>query len=238
MAKIYSLLIGLFLITFSTQAQDTYQKGTITMKNGKVKEGYVLINYSYPQRFQSNITYIDESAYKKYLKKGKVKGKSKNGLKPKDIQGFTLEDGKVYRTVQYTDLTGKTLNMIPKKVCLEQIADGKIKMFKMYSKTTGKISYEMADMRRAGQQVLVDYIQNNFQLLVQKDTKDPKNVAILNILKLIGDNADVKENYDNNVYGLRDQFSQPLKEGKLVNKKYEQAFLKLLEDYNNQSHVN
>jgi len=43
----------------------------------------------------------------------------------------------------------------------------------------------------------------------------------------------VKDNYDNNVYGLRDQFSQPLKEGKLVNKKYEQAFLKLLEDYNN-----
>jgi len=234
MKKIYIIAIGLLCWAFSAQAQDTYNKGTITLKNGKTKEGYILINYAYPQRFQSNITYLEEKSYQKFVKKGKVKGKSKIGLKPKDVQGFKLDNGTVYKTVQYTELTGKAINMIPKKLCLEQIADGKIDMYKMYSKTTGKISYEMADMRRAGIDELAHYVQNNFQLLVQKDTKNPRNVAVLNILKLIGDNPDVKENYDENHYGLRNQFSQPLKEGKLVNKKYEEAFLKLLADYNNE----
>ncbi|MGI9542395.1 MAG: hypothetical protein ACR2MX_03995 [Cyclobacteriaceae bacterium] len=229
--KIYGLIMGLFLFAFTANAQDTYNKGEITLKNGKTQEGYVLINYSYPQRFQSSVTYISESAYKKFKKSGKVKGKQKKTLKPKDIQGFSLENGMVAKTVQYTDLSSKGVGMIPKKLILEQIADGKIDMYKMYSKTTGKISLAIADARRAGE--LADYITSNFQLLVQKDTKNPKNVAVLNILKLIGDNQEVKENYDNNVYGLRDQFSQPLKEGKLVTKRYEEAFLKMLNAYNN-----
>ncbi len=231
--KQFILIAALVFVGLNTYGQDTYNKGTITLKNGKTKEGYILINYAYPQRFQSNITYLEEKAYQKFVKKGKVKGKSKIGLKPKDIEGFKLDNGGVYKTIQYTELTGKAINMIPKKLCLEQVADGPIKMYKMYTKSTGKISYEMADARRGGIGELAHYIQNNFQLLVQKDTKNPRNVAVLNILKLIGDNPDVKENYDKNHYGLRDQFSRPLKEGKLVNKKYEQAFLKLLEDYNN-----
>jgi hypothetical protein len=54
----------------------------------------------------------------------------------------------------------------------------------------------------------------------------------INLLNYIGDNARVKENYTNNHYGLRDQFTESQKMGKYVNKKYEAAFLRMVNDYN------
>jgi hypothetical protein len=112
-------------------------------------------------------------------------------------------------------------------------------MYKLYSRTTGKISYELADLvmdsKTKGNKDLIDYIQNNFQLLIRKDSKNPKNVMHINLLNIIGDNAKVKENYDNNFYGLRNQFTERQKMGKYVNKEYEASFLKMLNDYNGKS---
>jgi hypothetical protein len=51
-------------------------------------------------------------------------------------------------------------------------------------------------------------------------------------LNYIGDNPRVKENYDNNHYGLRNQFAEKQKMGKYVNKEYEAAFLRMVNDYN------
>ena len=115
------------------------------------------------------------------------------------------------------------------------VADGKIKLYKFYSPTTGKkVSRDVLDARLESDGALIEYIQNNFQLLIQKDgkDKDPKNVMSINMLNYIGDNDEVKTNYDNNYYGLRDQFSTEKKDGKYVDKKYEASFLKLLADYN------
>jgi hypothetical protein len=69
--------------------------------------------------------------------------------------------------------------------------------------------------------------------LIKKEHKNPRNVVHINLLNFIGDNNAVKERYDNNHYGLRNQFSEDLKEGKLVNKNYEASFLKMIKDYNN-----
>jgi hypothetical protein len=68
--------------------------------------------------------------------------------------------------------------------------------------------------------------------LIKKDKKNPTNVMHINLLNYIGDNAKVKENYDNNYYGLRNQFTEKQKMGKYVNKEYETAFLKMVNDYN------
>ncbi len=228
------LLFALF--SFTAQAQNEFKKGTITLDKGKTVEAYILIDFRYPQRFQSSITYITPGSYAKFQKKGKIKKKKKIKLKPKDIDGFALDNGTTFKTVTYVDLSKKTIGMLPKKICLEQLVDGKIAMYKMYSKTSGKMSYELSnvimDSKMDGDDLLIDYIKDNFQLLVQKDTKNPKNVAFLNLLRLIGDNERVKENYANNHYGLRDQFTEDRKEGKLVNTKYETAFLKMVQDYN------
>ena len=235
MKNIKTLLSLLLLLFISTGiiAQSLYQKGTLQTKKGKTVKGYIQIDFEYPQRFQQNITYITPKDYEKYQKSGKIKGSMKNKLNPGDLEGFILDNGQVFKTVRYADLTGKAIKMIPKKMCLEQISDGKILMYKLYSRTTGRINHELADMIFENRPELIKYIQDNFQLLILKDKKNPTNIMHINLLNYIGDNAKVKENYNNNHYGLRNQFTEKQKMGKYVNKEYEAAFLRMVNDYNN-----
>ena len=225
-------LIAILLFIANISAQGLYQKGELVFKKGKTEEAYIQINFEFPQRFQQNITYITPKDYEKYQKTGKLKGSMKNKLNPNDVVGYNLDNGTVFRTVRYADLTGKAIKMIPKKMCLEQISDGKILMYKLYSRTTGRINHELADMIFENRSELINYIQDNFQLLILKDKKNPTNVMHINLLNYIGDNEKVKENYTNNHYGLRDQFTERQKMGKYVNKKYEAAFLRMVNDYN------
>lgn len=224
--------MAILLFIANISAQGLYQKGELVFKKGKTEEAYIQINFEFPQRFQQNITYITPKDYAKFQKTGKLKGSMKNKLNPNDVVGYNLDNGKVFRTVRYADLTGRAIKMIPKKMCLEQITDGKILMYKLYSRTTGRINHELADMIFENRSELINYIQDNFQLLILKDKKNPTNVMHINLLNYIGDNARVKENYTNNHYGLRDQFTERQKMGKYVNKEYEAAFLRMVNDYN------
>lgn len=230
--KTITTFFAMLFLTLGVYSQGLYKKGEIILKNGKTKEAYVQIDFRFPQRFQNSITYMTPESFEKYQEKGKIKSKHKIKLQPKDIKGFNLDDGTVFKTVKYTDLTGRAIKMLPKKLCLEQTSDGKIKMFKFYSRTTGKINSELADKVFSTPKELIEYIQDNFQLLIQKDSKNPKNVMHINLLNFIGDNPRVKENYTNNHYGLRNQFTERQKMGKYVNKEYEGSFLKMLADYN------
>ncbi|MDC6353607.1 MULTISPECIES: hypothetical protein [unclassified Robiginitalea] len=229
-----TFLAGFFILlcTSGAIAQGLYHKGTLHLKKGKEKEVYIEIDFGFPQRFQQGITYVEPKDWAKYQKTGKLKGKMKQKMEPKHFESFSLEDGRVFETIWYTDLTGRAIKMIPKRMTLERIADGPIKMYKLYSRTTGKINHELADYVMGNRDELIHYIQNNFQLLIHKHTKHPKNVQQINLLNYIGDNARVKENYDSNHYGLRNQFSAEHKMGIYVGKEYEAAFLRLVEDYN------
>ena len=225
-----------FLLSLAgVNAQALFHKGTLHLKKGKSEEVYIEIDFAFPQRFQQGITYMTPKDYAKYAETGKRKSKAIQKMEPKHFESFTLEDGRVFETVWYADLTGKAIKMIPKRMTLEKIADGRILMYKMYSRTTGKINQELADMVFEDRDKLVAYIQDNFQLLIQKDSDNPKNVQLINLLNYIGDNPRVKENYDNNKYGLRDRFTEEQKMGKYVNKEYEAAFLRMLSDYNSQA---
>ncbi|MEZ2414301.1 hypothetical protein ACA086_05000 [Muriicola sp. E247] len=238
--KKYRYLIGLFAFLFviSIQAQGNYHKGVLHLKKGKSQEVYIEIDFEFPQRFQQGITYMEPKDFEKYKSTGKMKGKMKQKMEPKHFKGFSLDDGREFRTVWYSDLTGKAIKMIPKRMTLEQVADGSIKMYKLYSRTTGKINQELADQIFENRENLVEYIQNNFQLLILKDKKNPTNVMHINLLNYIGDNARVKDNYTNNHYGLRDQFTERQKMGRYVNKEYEASFLKMINDYNEEAAMN
>jgi hypothetical protein len=230
------LFICAFLITMTgAHAQNLFQKGKLHLKKGKTQEVYIEIDFAFPQRFQQGITYMTPKDYEKYAETGKQRGKMIQKMEPKHFEGFTLDDGRVFKTVWYADLTGKAIKMIPKRMTLQQVADGSIQMYKMYSRTTGKINQELADMVFEDRDKLVAYIQDNFQLLIRKDSDNPKNVQLINLLNYIGDNPKVKENYDNNKYGLRDQFTAEQKMGRYVNKTYEAAFLRMLDDYNQEA---
>ncbi len=225
----------LFFISVATYAQGNYHKGVLHLKKGKAKEVYIEIDFEFPQRFQQGITYMEPKDFDKFMKTGKIKGKMKQKMEPKHFESFSLEDGREFKTVWYADLTGKAIKMIPNRMTLEQVAEGPINVYKLYSRTTGKINQELADVFFEDRANLVNYIQDNFQLLVLKDKKNPTNVVQINLLNYIGDNARVKENYDNNQYGLRNQFSDGFKMGKYVNKEFEAAFLRMIDDYNQES---
>lgn len=233
------LALGLAIGVF---AQGLYQKGTIHLSKKKRMDAYIQIDWSYPQRFQTSLTYVTIKDWDKAMKKGgKIKGKIKEKLQPKDLIGFELENGKKFEVVKYLDLTsGKMQKMLPKKLILEKLADGPIEVFKFYARTTGNISSELADLAMDAhtdvedRKKLHEWIQNNFEMLVRKDSKNPRNVVYINLLNYIGDNYDVKDKYDNNHYGLRNQFSEEKKYGKYVNKEFEAAFLRMVNDYNTQ----
>ncbi|MBT8236457.1 MAG: hypothetical protein KJO04_09715 [Bacteroidia bacterium] len=233
-----ALLIFAFFMAFSASAQGLYQKGKIQISKKKQIDAYVQIDYCFPQRFQEDITYLEPDSYAKWQETGKLKSKHKIKLKLKDFQGFTLDNGQTFKVIKYVDLTKKGMGMLPKRICVEQIAKGTVDVYKMYSNTTGKISHELADVfmdsRTQGDQMLIDYIQDNFQILVQKQAihKNPRNLQGASLLTLIGDNERVKTNYDNNYYGFRDQFTERQKFGVIVNKQYESSFLKMINDYN------
>lgn len=239
--KNYQSILFAFTFLFAmagAQAQALYQKCTLHLKKGKTEVVYIEIDFEYPQRFQQGITYITSNDYEKYIKSGKLKGNMKEKMEPKHLEGYTLEDGRVFKTVWYSDLTGKAIKMIPKRMILEEVAQGRILMYKLYSRTTGRINQELADMVFEDRANLINYIQDNFQLLILKDKKNPTNVMHINLLNYIGDNPRVKENYDNNHYGLRNQFTEKQKMGKYVNKEYEAAFLRMVNDYNQDALTN
>lgn len=239
--KNYQSILFAFTFLFAmagAHAQALYQKCTLHLKKGKTEEVYIEIDFEYPQRFQQGITYITPNDYEKYTKSGKLKGNMKEKMEPKHLEGYTLEDGRVFKTVWYSDLTGKAIKMIPKRMILEEVAQGRILMYKLYSRTTGRINQELADMVFEDRANLINYIQDNFQLLILKDKKNPTNVMHINLLNYIGDNPRVKENYDNNHYGLRNQFTEKQKMGKYVNKEYEAAFLRMVNDYNQDALTN
>ena len=239
-----NIIITLLCITCFAMggfAQGIYQKGEIHLSKKKSIEAYIQIDWSYPQRFQTSLTYVTPKDYEKAIKKGKIKGKIKEKLQPKDLIGFELEDGRQFQVVKYLDMTsGKLQKMMPKRLILQKVADGPIEVYKFYARTTGKISSELADMAMDAhtdvedRKKLHEWIQNNFELLVRKDSKNPRNVVYINLLNYIGDNYDVKDKYDNNHYGLRNQFSEEKKYGKYVNKEFEAAMLRMVNDYNSQ----
>jgi hypothetical protein len=238
--KKYQAILFVFTFLFAitgVHAQTLYQKGTLHLKKGKTQEVFIELDFEYPQRFQQGITYISPDDFEKFTKTGKLKGNMKQKMEPKHLEGFTLQDGRVFKTVWYSDLTGKAIKMLPKRMTLEQVANGRILMYKLYSRTTGRINQELADMVFEDRQKLIAYIQDNFQLLIQKDSDKPKNVMHINLLNFIGDNLRVKENYVNNHYGLRNQFTEKQKMGKYVNKEYEASFLRMLDDYNQEANT-
>lgn len=238
-----NLFLLIFLTSFALQAQkNNFVKGTVLMSKKKKIEAYILVDFTRPQNFQKQISYITPKDYQKFQSGKKLKS-VREDIKAKDIYGFDLTDGRSFRTVKYVDLTKEGAGMLPKKLCLQQIFDGKIDMFKYYqhtgplgsvgvSKLSNTLSEVIRESKKSGDQILIDHIESNFQLLAQKEHKMPKNVFAMNILGLIGDNPAVKQNYDNNHYGVQAYISGDLIPGLLAHENIEAAFAKMVGEYN------
>ncbi|NKI32669.1 hypothetical protein [Croceivirga thetidis] len=234
------MLIGFVAIGFASsttpQKCADYYKGTITFKNGKSKEAYIFIDNCNPHLFQSGLRIIDEKSFKKYKKGKKIKKKVIEKFKVKQIQSFVLENGREFRQVKYLDLSATTkIGMLPKRFFLEVIADGEITVFRKFYRTkNGFIHRPVMDSWLEGGQQHLDFITNNFELLVQKDkAKNPRNIKNVNLKNYIGDKEAIDEKYLNGDYEFSSQLQRTSSFATNCDTPFMEALLKLVNDYNN-----
>jgi hypothetical protein len=234
------MLIVLFSLTFNnTKAQLrtpssvwTYEKGTVTLADGKEIQGYIYMDMMNPQEFQKRVNLIDEKAYEAY-KAGEDVDKDAVVYDASDLQSFTLENGKKFKQALYANLFAKRKqDQVPRKMMLEVAAEGKITVLKKYHHTQGIVTSHLPDRTKVNDADYVKWMENNFEILAQKEGEDAKNMSSFNIKKLVGDNKTVLTNYTKNKYGFRDLFVKgPVFESSFQMETLE-AFTRMVEDYN------
>lgn len=226
---------------FGLNAQEKYYKGTIQISSKKSKVAYILIDATNPQKFQKTITYVEPVYYEKYQFTGKVKRTAKKTLEAKNIIGFTLENGRKFKTIKYRKPTNGLKSTFAPQYCLEQLTEGSIELYKFRSHTDGgKVTPELLDAMHESlsgdRTALLNYIENNFMIIAQKGKKglkaDTKNILRVDLMKLIGDNQMVVKNYEKNHYGLKELMITEKNEYYLANPKMEAALIHLIAEYN------
>jgi hypothetical protein len=212
-----------------------YEKGTITLKNGKTREAYIYIDYCNPHLFQMALRTIDEKTYKRYVKGKKIKNKSIEEYKVKEIRSFVLDSGKEFRQVKYANLfSQKNTDKLPRRQLLEVVADGKITIYKRgYRTRNGFIYKPVMDAVLAGGPEHVEFMRNNFEILYQKDkSKNPKNIRNANLKSLFGDNTEVLQKFQNGDYSFRVEFQREASFSANCDRAFLDALLEMVHDYN------
>ena len=242
--KIYSFTALMLIVIFSLTSNSvkaqlktpssvgTYEKGTITLKKGKEIEGYIYIDMMNPQEFQKRVNLINEKTYKAFLKGKKIK-KDIEVYKAKDLQSFTLENGKKFKKAKYVNLLAtRKQDMLPKSLMLEVVTEGKVSIFKKHHHTQGIVSSYLPDRTEVNDVEYVAWQENNFEILYQKEGQGSKNLSVINIKAVVGDNEEVLTNYNNDYYGFQTLFTKgPVFESSFQMDALE-AFTRMIEDYN------
>ena len=211
----------------------TYEKGTVTLENGEEVNGYIYMDMMNPQEFQKRVNLIDEEKFAAY-QAGEDVDKDAVVYDAKDLQSFTLENGKKFKQGKYANLFAKRKqDQVPKKLMMEVATEGKIIVFKKYHHTQGIVSGHLPDRTKVSDADYAKWQENNFEILAQKEGEEAKNMSSFNIKKLVGDNKTVLTNFSKNKYGFRDLFVKgPVFESSFQLDALE-AFTRMIEDYNN-----
>ena len=235
-----TLLIVFFSFTFNNviaqlrtpSSVGTYEKGIITLENEEEVEGYIFMDMMNPQEFQKRVNLIDEQAFTAFTK-GEDVDKDAVVYDAKDLQGFSLENGKKFKRAKYVNLFAKRKqDQVPKQLLLEVVADGKITVFKKYHHTQGIVSPYLPDRMEVNDAEYVKWQENNFEILTQKEGEEAKNMSTINLKKLVGDNRTVLVNYTKDVYGFRTLFTKgPVFESSFQLDALE-ALTRMVDDYN------
>lgn len=235
------MLVVLFGLTFNhinaqlktPSSVWTYEKGTVILNNGEEIEGYIYMDMMNPQEFQKRVNLIDEKTYAAYKAGEEIDKAAIVVYDAKDMQSFTLENGKKFKQATYVNLFAKRKqDKIPKKLMLETAAEGKITVLKKYHHTQGIVTSHLPDRTKVNDLDYVKWQENNFEILAQKEGEEAVNLSTINLKKLVGDNRTVLTNYAKNHYGFRDLFVKgPVFESSFQMNTLE-ALTKMVEDYN------
>jgi hypothetical protein len=235
-----TLLIVFFSFTYNNviaqlrtpSSVGTYEKGIITLENEEEVEGYIFMDMMNPQEFQKRVYLIDEQTFTAFTK-GEDVDKDAVVYDAKDLQGFSLENGKKFKRAKYANLFAKRKqDQIPKQLLLEAVTEGKITVFKKYHHTQGIVSSYLPDRMEVNDAEYVKWQENNFEILTQKEEEEAKNMSTINLKKLVGDNRTVLVNYTKDVYGFRTLFTKgPVFESSFQLDALE-ALTRMVDDYN------
>ena len=242
--KIYSTITLMLTVLFSLTSNNTkaqlktpssagkYEKCTVTLKKGKEIEGYIYMDMLNPQEFQKRVNVINEKTYEAFLE-GKKINKDIEVYKANDLQSITLENGQKFKKAKYVNLLAtRKQDMLPKNLMLEVVTEGNVTIYKKHHHTQGFVSPYLPDRTKVHDAEYVVWQENNFEILYQKEGQGTKNMSIINIKALVGDNEVVLANYDNDYYGFQTLFTNgPVFESSFQLDALE-AFTKLVEDYN------
>lgn len=241
--KLLTLLLAIGMIA-GVNAQDEensrcadYYEGAYTLKNGKTKDGYIFINDCKPHLFQQGLRVIDQKTYAKYQKGKRIKKKAIEKFKVKEIKAFALENGRQFKQVKYANLAATTkVGMLPKRFLLEVVADGDITVYRKFYRTdNGFIHGPVMDSKLEGGSGHLDFMTNNFEVLVQKDKKkNPRNIRNVNLKSYIGDKPEIDDKYLNGDYEFRVQFQRPSTFATNCDTPFMEALLELVNEYNSQ----
>jgi hypothetical protein len=209
-----------------------YEKGAVTLENGEVIEGYIFIDMMNPQEFQKRVNLIDEKTYTAFNEGEKIDD-AIVVYDANDLQSFALENGKKFKKAKYVNLFAKRKqDKIPKNLMLEVVTDGKITVYKKHHHTQGIVSPYLPDRMKVKDSEYAEWQENNFEILYQKEGEEPKNMSIINIKTLVGDNKTVLTNYAKDVYGFRTLFLK----GPVFESSFQldalAAFTRMVDDYN------
>lgn len=108
----------------------------------------------------------------------------------------------------------------------------KITVYKKHHHTQGFVSPYLPDRTEVTDAEYVEWQNNNFEILYQKEWEGTRNLSTVNIKALIGDNEQVLANYDEDQYGFKTLFLK----GPVFESSYQldalEAFTRMIEDYN------
>ncbi|GLU45589.1 hypothetical protein Musp01_32130 [Muricauda sp. NBRC 101325] len=212
-----------------------YEKGTLTLKSGKSIDTYIYIDYCNPHRFQSGLSTIDEKTFKQYASGKKIKNKSIETYKEKDVVSIALENGKRFKRITYVDTySGKKIDLLPQRFILEQVTDGKIKIYKRYYRTQNGFIYKpVSESWFNGGEDHYNFMTNNFEILVQTDEdKNPRNIWGTNLKTLFGDNEEVMAKFLDGGYEFREKFQEPAAFAANCDTAFFNALMEMVNDYN------
>src|SRR5689334_3684627 len=139
-----------------------YEKGTVTLENGDKVNGYIFIDMMNPQEFQKRVNLIDEKAYTAFSA-GENVDKAVVVYDAKDLQSFTLDNGKKFKREKYVNLFAKRKqDQIPHQLMLEVATEGKITVLKKYHHTQGFVTSYLPDRTKVNDADYVKWMENNF----------------------------------------------------------------------------
>ncbi len=231
-----SVVAGIFLLTsfaLDYELKPGEYKGEIILKKG-TRTGYVDLkgDESTPWAKQQSVRFFSEDA----LADGKVTRKEKEKFKPKDLLGYKVED-RYFESIKISSSKLITGVGIPGQRFVERLADGNIKVYKLYEAPDPAGVY-VGEAEIAAHEKELERMRNEPLIVIQKGEDKYALLEKLSLTELLSDCAEVKDKYLSGGYGAKPfNPDASTKAGKFIaNKTNAETFgpmlIEIVNDYN------